>query len=421
MDRQSKRRLVVAGVSSLVGTSAAAYYMYKSWFSRREEGSCKQHHSASPLEDGFQSLDESCKAWEFALAEASQKGDNERAAAIRQVLRRAYACLDAYNSSFAKHREDSDDFSDVASFKSACSDNEQDLSGFDDFHTSPVRVRRDTSHASDLSLSPSGSKQISMWEEAMKRAKEGKIPIRKFRLQYTGAKDETDYAARVYCFRSALAHLGKSEAKRNAIRDPFMRIVTGILIKGDADPNLFVSAVEKMERFIAKQMSLDGGVCLMKELGVKGVKEFTLFDIVLDFMLFDSFDDLKCPPQAVLNALQTTWVPSSVRKRGLRGAVWACARSRRSMMPVDSFMQNFYDIAITVAPTLACGLLSVGDPEFVDLCKGFKSLMLEYIHDCFAIPGKDLRLSAEDYADKILEKTRLYSPRAIQMVSKAMK
>lgn len=79
----------------------------------------------------------------------------------------------------------------------------------------------------------------------------------------------------------------------------------------------FVSAVEKMERFIAKQMSLDGGVCLMKELGVKGVKEFTLFDIVLDFMLFDSFDDLKCPPQAVLNALQTTWVPSSVRKRVL--------------------------------------------------------------------------------------------------------
>jgi hypothetical protein len=469
LSRENKRRITRAVTTTVVGGSA--YLLYKYWYAPppKDEGRGEDQIDIAedPLHGGVQSLDRSCKAWESALSEATRKGDVETANNLRQVLRRAYACLDAYNSSFSRPDYSSSSSSrriasstddmlndvEIASFQSARDDHDQDLAGFNELvQSTPARAGSGNSHldsplfTTDVSaINPSvtaggpsaglvggpGDSSIGavasngggddLWKRAMSLAADGKIKVRKVRLEYTGCKNETDYAAHVYCFREALRVIGLSEVKRNVIREPFMRIVTGMLIRGNNDPAEFVAAVEKMERYVAKQMSLDACVSMMKELSVKGVKEYNLYDIVLDFMLFDSFDDLKCPPQAVTDALQSRWVPSAVRVRGLRAAVWAVTRSRRSMMPEGSFMQHFYDIAIALAPTLAGGMLSLGDQEFVDLCKGFKAMILEYIGACFAIAHTEANLTAESYSEKILEKTRLYTPRAIQMVHKAMK
>lgn len=54
------------------------------------------------------------------------------------------------------------------------------------------------------------------------------------------------------------------------------------------------------------------------ELQGRGVKALTFYDIVLDFILMDAFDDLESPPSSVTAVVQNRWLSNgfkeSVRK-----------------------------------------------------------------------------------------------------------
>lgn len=39
-----------------------------------------------------------------------------------------------------------------------------------------------------------------------------------------------------------------------------------------------------------------------------------IFDIALDFMLLDAFDDLSSPPSALLSVIQNNWISDSIKQ-----------------------------------------------------------------------------------------------------------
>lgn len=50
------------------------------------------------------------------------------------------------------------------------------------------------------------------------------------------------------------------------------------------------------------------------ELSAKGVKAMTFYDVVLDYILMDAFEDLDMPPQSVTAVIQNRWLSNGFKE-----------------------------------------------------------------------------------------------------------
>lgn len=50
------------------------------------------------------------------------------------------------------------------------------------------------------------------------------------------------------------------------------------------------------------------------ELSARGVKAMTFYDIVLDYILMDAFEDLDSPPSSVLAVVQNRWLSNGFKE-----------------------------------------------------------------------------------------------------------
>lgn len=54
---------------------------------------------------------------------------------------------------------------------------------------------------------------------------------------------------------------------------------------------------------------------MAEELEFRGVKSLTFFDVVLDFILMDAFEDITDPPSTVLTVINNRWLSDGVKER----------------------------------------------------------------------------------------------------------
>lgn len=133
----------------------------------------------------------------------------------------------------------------------------------------------------------------------------------------------------------------------------------------------------------------------------------TPYDLLFDYALFEIFDMVTNPPKAVMNALQSSWVPTAVRNRGIRSLSWTMLRAIRAVTPSNTFHSYFYALVHQALPSFTIGLLGIGTPGHNDLCRGTQMLMMQCTKDCFQIPGSVPHLTTELYAKKMLEVARM--------------
>ena len=53
---------------------------------------------------------------------------------------------------------------------------------------------------------------------------------------------------------------------------------------------------------------------MQMELTARGVKAMTFYDIVLDYILMDAFEDLDSPPSSVLAVVQNRWLSNGFKE-----------------------------------------------------------------------------------------------------------
>ena len=53
---------------------------------------------------------------------------------------------------------------------------------------------------------------------------------------------------------------------------------------------------------------------LEQELQLKGVRSLTFFDVAIDFILLDAFDDLEAPPTSVTAVVQNRWLSNGFKE-----------------------------------------------------------------------------------------------------------
>ncbi|KAF7274823.1 hypothetical protein GWI33_012510 [Rhynchophorus ferrugineus] len=122
---------------------------------------------------------------------------------------------------------------------------------------------------------------------------------------------------------------------------------------------------------------------LEEELSARGVKALTFYDVVLDYILMDAFEDLETPPSSVMAVIQNRWLSSGFKETALTTAVWSVlkAKRRRLKFPVG-FMAHFYTISEQLSPLLAWGFLG-SDESLRETCVFFKEQVIGFLCDIF--------------------------------------
>ncbi|KAH3797097.1 mitoguardin-like [Dreissena polymorpha] len=239
----------------------------------------------------------------------------------------------------------------------------------------------DLADLSDLDQHRELFKNLYLYESGLMELKYGSVPCRTLRSEMTQCMSDTEFLAKLHCIRLAMNEIFSVQENREYFADMGKKIISSLLLQAERDTDDFVMAYSSMLDFVNNP---DNWTKMEEELKGRGVKTFTFYDVVLDFILMDAFDDLENPPSTVTAVVNNRWLSNGFKETALSTAVWSVLKAKRRLLKFsDGFISRFYNISESVSPVLAWGFLGP-DSKMKDLCYYFKDVVLGLIRDMFS-------------------------------------
>uniref|UniRef100_A0A8C7HQ27 Mitoguardin 1 n=1 Tax=Oncorhynchus kisutch TaxID=8019 RepID=A0A8C7HQ27_ONCKI len=236
------------------------------------------------------------------------------------------------------------------------------------------------------------------YEEAIQLAEEGKISCRVHRTELLECLGDTDFLAKLHCVRQACQLILCERATRTFLAETGKKILSSIIVKAHKSPKRFEEVFEEMIVFLEHPEHWENTEV---ELATRGVKHLNFYDIVLDFILMDSFEDLENPPISIQNVVNNRWLNSSFKETAVASSCWSVLKQKRQHMRVhDGFIAHFYSVCEQVSPVLAWGFLGP-KTSLHDFCCFFKDQVLFFLKDVFDLE-KVRYFSVETLAEDML-------------------
>uniref|UniRef100_A0A672L751 Mitoguardin 1 n=1 Tax=Sinocyclocheilus grahami TaxID=75366 RepID=A0A672L751_SINGR len=218
------------------------------------------------------------------------------------------------------------------------------------------------------------------YEDALQMAEEGKISCRVLRTEVLECLGDTDFLAKLHCVRQACQVILCERATRAFLADTGKSILSSIIVKARKSPKRFEEVFEEMICFLEQTEHWEN---TEMELSARGVKHLDFYDIVLDFILMDSFEDLENPPISIQNVVNNRWLNNSFKETAVASSCWSVLKQKRQNMKVqDGFIAHFYAVCEHISPVLAWGFLGPKS-SLHDLCCFFKEQVLFFMKDIF--------------------------------------
>ncbi|NWU35206.1 MIGA2 protein, partial [Hylia prasina] len=240
------------------------------------------------------------------------------------------------------------------------------------------------------------SKPVAAYKETLQLVKEGKVACRTLRTELLGCYSDQDFLAKLHCVRQAFQELLEDESNQLFFGEVGKQMVIGLMTKAEKNPKAFLESYEEMLRYALKQETWP---TTQQELEGRGVVCMSFFDIVLDFILMDAFEDLENPPSSVLAVLRNRWLSDSFKETALATACWSVLKAKRRLLMVpDGFISHFYSVSEHVSPVLAFGFLGPKQ-QLSEVCSFFKHQIVQYLKDMFDFDNvryTTVQLLAED-------------------------
>ncbi|XP_040387053.1 mitoguardin 2 isoform X3 [Cygnus olor] len=240
------------------------------------------------------------------------------------------------------------------------------------------------------------SKPVAAYEEALQLVKEGKVACRTLRTELLGCYSDQDFLAKLHCVRQAFQELLEDESNQLFFGEVGKQMVIGLMTKAEKNPKAFLESYEEMLHYALKPETWP---TTQQELEGRGVVCMSFFDIVLDFILMDAFEDLENPPSSVLAVLRNRWLSDSFKETALATACWSVLKAKRRLLMVpDGFISHFYSVSEHVSPVLAFGFLGPKQ-QLSEVCGFFKHQIVQYLKDMFDFDNvryTTVQLLAED-------------------------
>ncbi|XP_058501040.1 mitoguardin 1 [Solea solea] len=236
------------------------------------------------------------------------------------------------------------------------------------------------------------------YEEALQMAQDGKISCRVLRTEMLECLGHIDFLAKLHCVRQACQLILCERVTRMFLADTGKKILSSIIVKAQKSPKRFEEVFEEMICFLENTEHWENTEV---ELATRGVKHLNFYDIVLDFILMDSFEDLENPPISIQNVIHNRWLNSSFKETAVASSCWSVLKQKRQHMKVsDGFIAHFYTVCEQISPVLAWGLLGPRS-SLQDLCCFFKDQVLSFLKAIFDL-DKVRYSSVESLAEDML-------------------
>ncbi|XP_073935801.1 mitoguardin 1 isoform X2 [Castor canadensis] len=227
------------------------------------------------------------------------------------------------------------------------------------------------------------------YEEAMHLVEEGKIYSRVLRTEMLECLGDSDFLAKLHCVRQAFQVILSETANRIFLAESGRKILSALIVKARKNPKKFEDVFDEMIYFLEQTDHWDS---TEMELAARGVKNLNFYDVVLDFILMDSFEDLENPPTSIQNVVNNRWLNSSFKETISHG-----------------FFAHFYAICEHISPVLAWGFLGPRNSLY-DLCCFFKNQVIFFLKDIFdfeKVRYSSIETLAEDLLQLLIRRTEL--------------
>uniref|UniRef100_A0A3P9K9Z3 Mitoguardin 1 n=1 Tax=Oryzias latipes TaxID=8090 RepID=A0A3P9K9Z3_ORYLA len=222
--------------------------------------------------------------------------------------------------------------------------------------------------------------QHPLYEEALQMAEEGQISCRVLRTEVLGCHGDLDFLAKLHCVRQACELILCDRTTRMFLANTGKKILSSIIVQAQKSPKRFEDVFEEMISFLEEAEHWEDTEA---ELAARGVKHLNFYDVVLDFILMDSFEDLENPPFSIQNVINNRWLNSSFKETAVASSCWSVLKQKRKHMKVpDGFIARFYAVCEQISPVLAWGFLGP-ESSLQDLCRFFKEQVLHFLKDVF--------------------------------------
>lgn len=342
---------------------------------------------------GLDTLQMAINYWEDAVVKMGYLDDNEIPAIadpetsalqhyLENLLERAYQMQDSYERQMVREADNMVFDTALQAFTEA--DNRtrtRSLSICSSTDKESFVSATDLADLSDLDNHKELFKHLVLYETGLLELRHGSVSCRTLRSEMTHCMSDTEFLAKLHCIRLALEQVFIVEENRMFFSDMGKKIIGNLLVRADKDPEDFYSAFSAMMEFVSNP---DSWGKMEEELKGRGVKHLTFYDIVLDFILMDAFEDLETPPSSVIAVCNNRWLSNGFKETALSTAVWSVLKAkRRSLKFSDGFIGRFYNISECVSPVLAWGFLGP-DSKLKEICIHFKDVVLDFIRAMFS-------------------------------------
>lgn len=245
------------------------------------------------------------------------------------------------------------------------------------------------------------------YEEPMHLVEEGKIYSRVLRTEMLECLGDSDFLAKLHCIRQAFQLILAEADNRSFLAESGRKILSALIVKARKNPKKFQDVFDEMINFLEQTDHWDSTEL---ELAARGVKNLNFYDVVLDFILMDSFEDLENPPTSIQSVVNNRWLNSSFKESAVASSCWSVLKQKRQQMKIsDGFFAHFYAICEHVSPVLAWGFLGPRNSLY-DLCCFFKNQVLFFLKDIFdfeKVRYSSIDTLAEDLTHLLIRRTEL--------------
>ncbi|XP_012287159.1 mitoguardin [Orussus abietinus] len=242
-----------------------------------------------------------------------------------------------------------------------------------------------------------------LYHTALKHHEDKTIPCRRLHTELVKCGSDVEYLAKVHCIRQAYSRLFSCPGTAVWIADIGRQVISDLIMYADRDPKDYLTHYEKMMEFLQDS---DNHAMMQEELAARGVKCINFYDVLVDFILLDAFEEVEKPPSSIKAILQNRWISASFRETAIGTAVWSVLMGKRQMLKYDKgFLAHFYSISEQVSPVLVWGFLGP-EGSLRSTCQYFRDQVIEFLVDIFNF-FKVRYTNVDDLAEDVLKEMRV--------------
>ncbi|KAL0104813.1 hypothetical protein PUN28_016448 [Cardiocondyla obscurior] len=242
-----------------------------------------------------------------------------------------------------------------------------------------------------------------LYHAALKQYEDKGIPCRRLHTELVKCGSDVEYLAKVYCLRQAYTKLFTLPSAAAYIRDVGRQVISDLIMYADRDPKDYLTYYERMLEFLKEPRNHS---IMEEELSARGVKCINFYDVLIDFIILDAFEDVEKPPPPVRAIVQNRWVSASFRETAIGTALWSLLAGKKKMLKYEQgFLAHFYSISEQISPMFIWGFLG-SEESLRSTCHYFREQVIEFLIDIFNF-FKVRYTTVDDLASDILREMKV--------------